>query len=302
MRRILYFNTKPNNLVHLFLATVIKVNYKINKDGKVYLDICTNKDHYIRDLERPLDDKLPFYILNKDIAIGDKINVYIQCNTETINKNACFVIDVVDPQPKNRKAFHTDQTTLTHCPVCGEKLYQDNNDLYCINNDCMAKLIFSIRRFLQIASPQVHWRLEELTVFGRLVTLGRIRSISDIYTLTENELTSSDLWIEHNRVFLGREVYKKINQTRGTVTVFNYLKSLNLPKHIHWKLNKDDIDRLFLSMADFLELIGDDNPRSFQKLRTCLDVEVINLLKNYFSQDKVLETIIKLNDECVFDS
>ena len=277
MRSFIYEHLpRANSAIHLFSARVIKACYKIKDTGELYLDIHTNKDAYIRDIERSTNTQLLTKLHNDTIASGDIVAIYISnlSGDNFVNKNSTFEWEVIEFNDKNRIEVDTTDE-ISYCPVCGSFLHIESgtNKLYCLNNDCLAKLIFTIRKFLILATHE-QWNFEELIIFNKLVTMGRIKSLSDIYTITLDELESfNSVWYSGKEKNIAISLYKKINQTRGTITVYNFLNSINIPRNIGWKLNKQPIDKYIPTIADFLDIISESTPNSSKILEMCMSTQ-----------------------------
>ena len=80
------------------------------------------------------------YINEKDIRIGDTIIVH---------KAGDIIPEVVRAVKENRNGKQIPFVFPSVCPVCGGKLvrYEDEAAHFCINNDCPARLVYSIAHF-----------------------------------------------------------------------------------------------------------------------------------------------------------
>lgn len=299
-----YFKEEKLTKILLFEAVVIKVGHRINDQGEVYLNIQTNKDIYLIDIDKSTNQTLDVSITEATIGVGDTVQIYLATTGEYPKQKHFLLWDVPTIKEKRDRLNLNFLNEVSDCPVCGEHLLFDRSThkSYCINGNCPARLIFSIRKFLQVAAPSIKWELDELLVFNKLVTMGRIKSLPDIYTLTVEELTSLGVWFSYKEKEVGYSVYNKINKTRGTVTVYNYLNSLNVHKGSDWRLDKKEIDKKFESMADFIDAIGEELDTSMHKLKQCMSRETILTLRSYFIQDNALECVLRLAEEQVFDS
>ena len=283
--------TVGSNIQGLFDLVVIQACHKLDEHGKLSISIKTNKDHYLRDIYRDLPN-LKNIIDSDSIGKGDKISIYYNQNS---NGN-CLVWHVYNKNTTVQRIHPNNITTLT-CPVCGEPLYLTNKNYYCRNSDCMAKLIYTIRRFLQIATYE-QWDMEELAIFNKLVTLGRVKSLSDIYTLSIEELLSITDTNSREREVSVR-VYTKINQSRGTIPLYKYLLSIISPYTKEVVLIEDTLEKSFEDISDFVKALGEnDNP----KINKCMNKYTRELLEEYFSIDSNISCLIKLIEENVFDS
>ena len=119
----------------------------------------------------------PNMIKKLDLHIGSHVVVTkrgeIIPKVESLVQNPDGVIDIVQPEV---------------CGVCGTKLVDDGTRLFCPNPGCPKRILHQIQKWINVL---------DIRDFGenlilRLFELGRIRSISDLYTLTVTELADLD--------------------------------------------------------------------------------------------------------------
>lgn len=278
-----------SDIQFLFNATVIKACYTISDEGYVNVTVKTNMDHYIRDIQREIPGIKIIY--PDTVGQNDILNIY------TDSKYNAVYMQVAQQGSDNR--LDTKKSSLTHCPVCGELLLRmNNNSVVCLNSVCPAKLIVSIRKYLCVAT-YLNWKPEELIVFNKLVTVGRVKCIADIYKVSLKELESLDpCWFSYKEKDAIYSVYSKINRTRGTVSIYNYLKSLMLPNTNCLEINEKALNKLDLSISTFLELLANTEDN---KLSKCMSKSTIDTLRVYFNVDSNLDNLLKLVEEDVFD-
>jgi DNA ligase (NAD+) len=98
------------------------------------------------------------------------------------------VVEVVEDKdhPRGTRKFHFP----THCPVCGSEIVRTEGevDYRCVNVDCPARLRESLLHF----SARSVMNIEGLgeAVVTQLMDRGMVRSIADLYSLTEEQLLS----------------------------------------------------------------------------------------------------------------
>ena len=281
-----------------FEATVLDVHYTINDEGKINLHVKTDIDYDLKGVINITRSgtKQVENIYNIDtIKKGDIYRIVLQ---EDNNYSKYYWVWVpVDIDTDRTDAFITDVNRVHSCPVCGEELTSINRDKYCLNDQCPAKIKFAIRRFLQKATFE-KWYIEDIVTFDKLITIGRINNIADIYTLTADEINSLESYFVESENNRGEYLVNKINRTRGTVTLFNFLNALCVPKVEGYSLKKEYIDKL-QSIDNFLELISDFEYD--HKYRVCLTKVAAHVLRNYFNKDSTMEYITRLIDENVFE-
>lgn len=113
-----------------------------------------------------------------DIKIGD---------TVFVEKGGDIIPKIVKVVKENRKNV-TDVHFPDNCPVCGEKLFMEEEDVssWCINIDCPARIKYSILHFASRDAMDIKGFGEK--VADQLVKKGFLRSISDIYSLDKETL------------------------------------------------------------------------------------------------------------------
>ena len=281
----------------VFEATVLNVYYTINEEGKIQLSVKTDVDYDLKSVISMTCSSCKISnIFNIDnIKKGDIFKIILQ---ENHNYTGYYWVWVpVDIAVDRSNAFYTDTSKIHECPVCHEPLTNINGHKYCLNDQCPAKIKFAIRRFLQKATFET-WYVEDLLVFDKLITLGRIKNIADIYSLTAEEINSLEPYFIESEANRGSYIINKINNTRGTVTLFNFINSLCVPKVDDYIIKEEGLNKVH-SIDNFLELISRFNNNHDYSF--CISKIAAHILRNYFNKDSTMEYITKLIDENVFD-
>ncbi len=134
------------------------------------------------------------YIEERDIRIGDPVVV----------KRAGDVIpQVVRVVTDARTGDETPWSFPEHCPVCGTELVRlpDEADHFCPNSECPAQFKRLVEHFVQRDGMDVEGLGERLCY--RLVDIGLIESLADLYRIEEDDLTPLEGFAEksaHNLV------------------------------------------------------------------------------------------------------
>ena len=107
------------------------------------------------------------------------------------------------------------------CETCGSKLVDEGSRLYCPNKECSKRVLHQLLKFVQTVDIR---DLGE-TLVTQLFKNGRLKSITDIYTLTVDELVPyflNEESMENEKRSLGAEkVYKSIQaHKKMTLPVF----------------------------------------------------------------------------------
>lgn len=166
------------------------------------------------------------WVHEKDVRIGSEVRVH---KANDIIPEIKLVLN----NPENTERVKTP----TECPVCETELYYDKNDVYppktltCPNNNCPSRDFFALKtavgkKFLDIDG------LSEVTL-TTLNETGRINNISDLYTLTLEELANSQLGtsVKGNPRRLGearaKNILEHIEKSK-TLPLYRLLMSLNI--------------------------------------------------------------------------
>mgnify|MGYP002853661403 CR=1 FL=1 len=98
------------------------------------------------------------------------------------------------------------------CSVCGSELQDDGTRLYCPNKLCSKRVHHRIEKWISVLDIRDFGE----TLIKKLFDSGRIKSISDIYTLTEDDLT---------KIFLNEESLANEKESLGAKKVLNAIKA-----------------------------------------------------------------------------
>jgi DNA ligase (NAD+) len=110
-----------------------------------------------------------------ELGIGDEIS--------TCKKNEII------PQLLDNLTRSNNLVIPTHCPVCGEKLIikkeNETEELFCINDNCKAKLVQKISHYASRNCMNIEG-FSEATI-EKFIELGYLKSIQDIYYLANDK-------------------------------------------------------------------------------------------------------------------
>ena len=114
------------------------------------------------------------------IRIGDWVEV--ERGGDVIPK----VVKVLEDKPRGTRGFHMPK----RCPVCGGHIMRAEGeaDHRCVNANCPAKLRETIRHFASRGVMNIEGMGDALV--NQLVDAGLVKSVADIYGLTEEQLTN----------------------------------------------------------------------------------------------------------------
>jgi DNA ligase (NAD+) len=138
------------------------------------------------------------FIERMGLLIGDWVKV--ERGGDVIPKVAEVVHDAEHPRGKHKFKFPT------KCPECGNAVVREEGeaDWRCVNTDCPAKLRESLLHF---ASRGV-MNIEGLgdAVVQQLLDRGLVRSVADLYALTEEQLVGLERFAEKSARALLKEI------------------------------------------------------------------------------------------------
>ena len=100
----------------------------------------------------------------------------------------------------------------TICSVCGAALKDEGTRLFCPNKNCSKRIHHQLEKWIKV----IDIRDFGVTLLKTLFEKGRLKSISDIYTLTEDDLT---------QVFLNEESLAKEKESLGAKKVLSSIKN-----------------------------------------------------------------------------
>lgn len=123
------------------------------------------------------------FIAEKDIRIGDRVMV----------KRAGDVIPyVIGPVKDLRNGTEKTYTPPQQCPACNQPVEKFEGEVawYCVNNACPAQLIRNIEHFVSRSAMNIAGL--GIKIVEQLVESGIVKSVSDLYSLTRDDLLKLD--------------------------------------------------------------------------------------------------------------
>lgn len=239
-------------------------------------------------------------VVNTDILqVRDKFNVYF----DDTNKNEYWVLlSRIDPP---NDSIITIRCQPVRCPVCGSELFCLGDKVCCINSECPAKLVASIRKFLCCATHE-DWGPVDFRIVGTLVDQNLVSRIVHLYRL---DFESIDQNIYNERVI--QEFLLKLKRTIGTVSIGAYLNSLNLPHTKAWYLNEEAIDNRFDRIQDFIDWIENvcvslmDEVMYYharEEIYMCMSEYTFRILNDYFTYETNIDIAEELEEIDLFNS
>lgn len=217
-----------------------------------------------------------------DVMIND--HVFVEKSGEIIPK----IVKVI-------KELRTDVKNIEfpeNCPVCGEKLAKDIQDVtyWCINIDCPARIKASILHFASRDAMDIKGLGG--SVVNQLVDKGFIKSLSDIYSLVKDDFLQLEGFKEKSASNLVEAI--TASKDRSFSKVLYSIGILHVGKRTAESLVQHfgSIDAIINADVETLKTIndiGDVVAQSvYDALKSPRNLENINKLRNYglkFSSD-----------------
>jgi DNA ligase (NAD+) len=203
-------------------------------------------------------------IERKDIRIGD---------TVLVERAGDVIPQVVKPLKEERDGSEEVFHMPDECPVCGTGVVmsEDKKHAHCPNVSCPAQLR---ERLAHYASRQA-LDIEGLgTVRAQqLIDAGLVERISDLYALTEEDLTSLDRYAEKS----ARNLLREIEESKET-TLPRFLYGLGIPlvgEHLVRVLARQyaTLDDLMAAPAEELKAIDEIGPQVAHSIVAFFDEE-----------------------------
>ena len=199
------------------------------------------------------------------LLIGDYVKV--ERGGDVIPK----VVEVVEDKdhPRGEKKFHFPK----HCPVCDSEIARTEGeaDYRCVNVDCPARLRESLLHF----SARNVMNIEGLgeAVVTQLMDRGLVKSIADLYSLTEEQLLSLERIGKKTADTLLAEIAKSKKSPLHRV-LFGLGISMVGERTAQLLAEEfGSMDDLMAASADELERVNEVGPRVSQAIREFFDEE-----------------------------
>ncbi len=198
------------------------------------------------------------FIERMGLLIGDWVKV--ERGGDVIPKVAGVVEDAEHPRGTRRFVFPT------HCPECGNPVVrqEDEVDYRCVNADCPAKLRETLLHFGSRSVMNIEGLGE--AVVGQLMERGLVRSVADLYKLTEEQLIGLDRFAEKSARTLLEEI--QISKKAGLARVIMGLGIRFVGERTAELLAQEfgSIEALEKATAEELERVEEVGPRISQAI------------------------------------
>lgn len=199
------------------------------------------------------------------LLIGDHVKV--ERGGDVIPK----VVEVLEGKehPRGDRKFEFP----THCPVCGSEIVKTEGevDYRCVNADCPARLIESLLHF----SARKVMNIEGLgeAVVQQVLDRGLVKSIADLYSLTEEQLLSLERIGKKTADSLLAEIEKSKSAPLNRVLFGLGIRFVGERTAQLLAEEFGSMDALMAASAEELERVNEVGPRVAQAIREFLDEE-----------------------------
>ena len=215
------------------------------------------------------------FIKQKGLKIGD---------TVVIQKQGDVIPEVVDVLTRKRNGTDRDFVMPTVCPVCGAPVVREEGEAVarCIGIECSAKLLRNLAHFASKEGMDIDGL--GIKIIEQLVDKGLLKNITDIYTLTIDEIAS----LKKNGKKFAQNLIDAINESKNN-DLFKLLTALGI-RHIGTKSAK--------GLCKKYKSIDEIANASFEELSMIDDVGMITAksIYEFFRQPQTMDLIEKLKE------
>ncbi len=197
------------------------------------------------------------------LLIGDWVKV--ERGGDVIPK----VVEVIEDKdhPRGDRKFEFP----THCPVCGSEIVKTEGevDYRCVNADCPARLLESLLHF----SARKVMNIDGLgeAVVEQLLNRGMVKSIADLYTLTEEQLLSLERIGQKTADALLHEIQKSKSVPLNRVLFGLGIRFVGERTAQLLAEKFGSMDALMVALPEELERLNEVGPRVAQATREFFD-------------------------------
>jgi len=199
------------------------------------------------------------FIERLGLRLGDAVKV--ERGGDVIPK----VVEVIEDADHPRGVFAYVFPTL--CPECGSTVVRAEGevDFRCVNTDCPAKLRASLLHFASRGVMNIDGLGD--AVVQQLADRGLVRSVADLYSLTEEQLAGLDRFAEKSARALVEEIDR--SKAAGLARVVGGLGIRFVGERTAELLAEElgSIDALIKATAEELERVEEVGPRISQTIR-----------------------------------
>jgi len=211
-------------------------------------------------------------LFKKDIRIKDY--VFVQRAGDVIP-------EIVASIPEKRTGNEIKVEKPTHCPICGSMLQEEGAFLVCPNIDCKARIIESIKHFVQKGALNIEGLGDK--IIKQLVDKKIVQSLSDIYKLDENKL----LQLDRMGLKLAKKILENIEKSKRT-SFAKFLYALGI-RHVG-EFVANVIAKRF-SIEELMEIQNEEELMHIEGIGPEIAKSIINFFKEKRNVDTVKELL-----------
>ena len=195
------------------------------------------------------------------IKIGDSVEV--ERGGDVIPK----VVKVLEDKPRGTREFHMP----TRCPVCGGHVVRAEGEAnhLCVNVNCPAKLRETIRHFAARGVLNIEGMGDALV--NQLVDAGLVKSVADIYDLTEEHLTNLERMGKKSAQNIMREIENSKRLPLERVIYGVGIRMVGERTAQFLAEHFGSMDALMKASQDELQAVAEIGPRVSQSIREFFD-------------------------------
>ncbi len=213
---------------------------------------------------------------NLDVRVGD---------TVLVQRAGDVIPDILSVNLEKRPANAEEFVFPHECPVCHSKAVRYKGEVAwrCVNFDCPAQKVQGIIHFASKAGLDISGIGEKW--IEKLVEIGRVQNIADLFTVTEKEL----LALEGMGDISAQKFVDSLKEAKENATLARFIASLGI-RLVGEQTAKtlaqafENIDELAHAAEDKLTLLPDIGP------------EVAGSIKQYFGSKKKQEILARLKE------
>ena len=188
------------------------------------------------------------YIKEKDIRIGDRVAI----------KRAGDVIPyVIGPISDLRYGDEIIFVPPNACPTCGQLVEHLEGEVawYCVNTSCPAQLIRNLEHFASRSAMDITGL--GIKIVEQLVVSGMVKDVSDIYSITRNELLDLDGFAEKKADNLLEAINESKNRKLDRLILALGIRGVGEVLASDLANNYYDLDKLaYASISDLQQIEG----------------------------------------------
>ena len=180
------------------------------------------------------------------------------------------VVRVLEDKPRGTRMFHMPE----RCPECGGHVVRAEGeaDHRCVNANCPAKLRESVRHFASRGVMNIEGMGDVLV--NQLVDAGLVKSVADIYDLTEEQLTNLERMGKKSAQNILREIKESKDPKKAPLERVIYGLGIRMVGERTAQFLAEhfgSMDALMAASEEELQAVNEIGPRVSQSIREFFD-------------------------------